>query len=114
MPSLFGLLCPDKEPATVQTCMYCYKTQEYWGWVDLCSRSCYHGLTDLLNSYEKEEVSVPDRRLVRYFTKHPDPAHSFFFDRLSQYIKEAAKPLVIYHHEEGDPLGDFMRSLESK
>jgi hypothetical protein len=68
-------------------CIYCKKTSPYWGWTDLCNRTCYYGLSDLLEAYESGSVAEPDPRIVTYFTKNPEPAHSFIFNKLAAYIK---------------------------
>jgi len=71
-----------------QTCAYCGTVGKYRGWMSLCNRRCYHELTDLLNAYETStDTSLkPDDRLVQYFTKYPEPPHSFIFDKLQVYL----------------------------
>ena len=68
-------------------CIYCDKISPYWGWTDLCNRTCYYGLCDLLEAYETGSVTEPDHRIVTYFTKNPKPTHSFIFNKLAVYIK---------------------------
>jgi hypothetical protein len=69
-----------------QKCIYCDKTDRYRGWESLCNRVCYHGLCTILESYETGKVSIPDTRIVNYFTKHPNPQHGFAFTKLKGFI----------------------------
>ena len=69
-----------------QNCFYCSKISKWRGWDNLCNRTCYYGLCDLLNSYENGEVENPDERLIKYFTKYRVPTHSFIFDKLKQFL----------------------------
>jgi hypothetical protein len=85
MNALFQRLYENEPPVK---CIYCDKTSPYWGWKDLCDRRCYYGLCDLLEAYESEKVAEPDPRIVTYFTKNPNPSHSFIFNKLAAYIKD--------------------------
>jgi len=84
MQALFQELYASEAPVH---CMYCDKTSPYWGWTDLCNRTCYYGLCELLESYESGSTVEPDPRIVIYFTKNPQPSHSFIFKKLAIYIK---------------------------
>jgi hypothetical protein len=87
MDVLFQELYGHVEPVY---CIYCKKTSPYWGWTDLCNRTCYYGLCELLEAYESGSVAEPDSRIVSYFTKNPKPSHSFIFNKLAIYIKANA------------------------
>ena len=73
-----------------QTCGYCGEKGEYNGWENLCDRSCYYGLSNLLYKYESftDPSVIPDPRLVDYFTKYVEvePQHSFIFNKLKKYL----------------------------
>ena len=69
-----------------QACMYCGRTSKYRGWESLCDRSCYYGLSELLQMYENEKVNIPDQRIIAYFTKYPEPSHSFVFEKLKRHL----------------------------
>ena len=70
-----------------QKCIYCDKNGEYDGWVSLCDATCYNRLRHLLESYETGKVSVPDKRIVNYFTKHHTPEHRFVYTKLKSFIE---------------------------
>ena len=72
--------------AATQTCICCNKTAPWRGWDDLCNRTCYYALCDLLNSFNKG--AEPDSRIVAYFTKYPEPSHSFNDEQIMAYIKQ--------------------------
>jgi len=70
-------------------CIYCEKIDiDYKGWDSLCNRTCYYGITDLLTKYNNGEVSEPDPKIIKYFTKHPDSSHSFFSEKILSYLKQ--------------------------
>jgi len=74
--------------APEQKCLYCKKVELYSGWMSLCDRTCYYGLSNLLESYENGTVTEPDPRIVEYFKKYPEPEHTFMdFEKLKKYIK---------------------------
>jgi hypothetical protein len=81
--------------STAFVCMFCgVANAETWGWVDLCDRGCFHDMLALSNSYEDGIVDVPDKKIVDYFTKNPDPGHAFQTAKTLAYIaanKEKAK-----------------------
>ena len=84
MPSIVDMLYGLESPK--QRCIYCDTYSQHNGWISLCNRNCYYGLCDLLESYEGGEVSKPDSRIVKYFTMHPEPSHSFFHEKITKYI----------------------------
>ena len=70
-------------------CIYCDKINtDYTGWESLCNRTCYYGIVELLEKYNKNEESIPDPKIVKYFTEHPEPTHSFLSEKILTYIKE--------------------------
>jgi hypothetical protein len=87
MPSIVDMLYGLESPK--QKCIYCDKYSEHNGWESLCNRTCYYGLVDLLESYEKGAVSDPDARIVKYFTIYPEPSHTFFHEKISEYIAKS-------------------------
>ena len=90
MPTLIDTLC-GMNSSGMQTCAYCNKYSEYKGWESLCNRGCYYDLCDLLNSYESGKVVEPDPRIVKYFSKYPEPPHSFFYKKIIEYIARINK-----------------------
>jgi len=72
------------------TCVYCSKLCEEWGWVNLCDRQCYHGLSNLLTEYElSTDDKPPDERLVTYFSRYPESPHTFVEQkRIRKYLEE--------------------------
>ena len=72
-------------------CIYCDKIHtDYTGWAGLCDRKCYYGIVDLLGKYNTSEVSEPDPRILKYFTKYPEPIHSFPSEKIIAYLKQRA------------------------
>ena len=87
MPSIIDMLYGLESPK--QNCIYCGKYSENNGWDSLCNRTCYYGLVDLVESYERGAVSDPDPRIVKYFTLYPEPSHTFFHKKISEYIAKS-------------------------
>jgi hypothetical protein len=85
MPTLVDKLCGVKSSG-MQTCAYCNKYSEYDGWESLCNRGCYYNLCKLLDSFELNEVIEPDPRIVKYFSKYPEPPHTFLCKKIIEYI----------------------------
>jgi hypothetical protein len=75
-----------------QRCIYCSKTKVYSGWDNLCDRRCYYGLSELINAYENGVHTIPDGRVVLYFTKYPKPSHSFCFDKVREFLSLEQNP----------------------
>lgn len=73
------------------TCMICGEfSDDYTGWKDLCSRSCYYDMAELLYDYEEGRVEVPDMRVVQYFNVNPDGGgHTFYPDKIFKYIENS-------------------------
>lgn len=70
-------------------CTICGENAEGSGWIDLCSRKCFHELGDLLCLYENGDVDEPDPRIINYFNLHPDGgAHGFYSKRISHCLKK--------------------------
>jgi hypothetical protein len=72
------------------TCVWCDKIHEDNGWIGLCDRTCYHGLFELHVNYESAtDNALPDPRLVTYFSRYPEPAHSFAEPkRIREYLEK--------------------------
>jgi hypothetical protein len=69
-------------------CGFCADLVHPLGWTDLCSRRCFYGLRNLLDSFEKGETSVPDDRVISYFDKHPDKGgHRFEAEKIFAFIE---------------------------
>lgn len=69
-------------------CIYCDKVNtDYTGWESLCNRACYYSLVELLDKYNEKDESKPDPKIIKYFTKHPEPTHSFSSEKILMYIK---------------------------
>lgn len=72
-------------------CIYCEKVNtDYTGWEGLCNRMCYYGISELLEKYNTGQVTDPDPKIVKYFTKYPEPNHSFVTEKILSFIKQRA------------------------
>jgi hypothetical protein len=70
-------------------CLACSALYEPSGWVDLCNRRCYYDMCGILSDYESGKVSIPEDRVVRYFTKNPDSGgHWFEPSRIFDFIAD--------------------------
>ena len=66
--------CGHKEP---EKCGFCGKKMGgTYGWSGLCNRTCYYGISELLEYYDTHDVQ-PDPRLEKYFSKYSPQTHSF-------------------------------------
>jgi len=86
MSSIFETIYQE-ENHTQQTCVYCNNASTLNGWEGLCDRRCYHGLCDLLESYNSG--SEPDERVIVYFTKYPLTTHHFNNEKIKSFINRS-------------------------
>lgn len=76
----------EEYEADEMLCTMCGRNASGSGWTDLCSRSCYYDLRELLSAYETGAVDVPDERVSAYFRANPDGGgHWFVPDRILLY-----------------------------
>ena len=74
-------------------CTMCGADAEGSGWKDLCCRGCYYDLRELLCAYESGAVTVPDGRVVAYFSANPDGGgHWFEPEQIFAYIDALDAP----------------------
>lgn len=80
----------EKEKVEKVACLVCYDIHEPSGWTSMCSRKCYHVMRELHDKFEKQEVLIPDYRVVAFFTRHPDAGGHMFNEpiRIKEYIKD--------------------------
>ena len=69
-----------------QKCILCGKIGKYTGWESLCNRNCYYSLNDLFSSFENGFVDRPDARVIDYYTRYPNPTHSFNDDKVRMWM----------------------------
>jgi|LakMenEpi03Aug12_release.lakeMendotaPanAssembly.Ray.scaffolds.fasta_scaffold1487237_1 hypothetical protein len=75
------------------TCISCGTSEvEPHGWAGLCNRNCFCDLRGLLDEWNKAlPCTIPDDRLIKYFTNHPDSGHNFDDAKILEYLENAER-----------------------
>lgn len=107
-------VCGDAEEYAVDEpilCTMCGDTADGSGWKDLCCCGCYYDLRELLYAYESGTVTVPDERVVSYFSANPDGGgHWFEPRRIFTYIDslwEQSRTSAAGGAGEAAPVGEY-------